>query len=439
MSMTRSKAQELLGLAVQAKDADECFAVLRSAEGMSQPLADNTLRPAQYSSDASMQISVRVGKRYMTVQCNELSAEGIRSAISRAVALAASMPESPEIYPFPSAAESSAAPLVVDGFRIEDGIDSAVTRQLLDDVRAKDMRFSGSLSSTRSSLALASSAGLFLHQESTLHHSSLRVYAKDGWSTGFAETYRGALDREAVRSALGVAMQKCAAWKEPVQIEGGRLSTVFEPRALADMLQPMLSQFSERAIEQDQSFLRRLDGSSFVGTKMFDERITLQSDPMYAELPSMPFTAEGLPVHPRTWVKNGVIDSITRERFSKKGDPVASPTNLIMQGGETPAEQLIAGIEKGLLVSGFAQLSMIDPRNCLLTGSTRDGLFMIEDGKITRGVRNVLIRETPVYLFKEIQDLGPVSRCSTTDGYFPMLLPHIRVKDVLYAGSSGVI
>jgi predicted Zn-dependent protease len=92
-----------------------------------------------------------------------------------------------------------------------------------------------------------------------------------------------------------------------------------------------------------------------------------------------------------------------------------------------------------LLLSGFSELRVVDPKNCLLTGSTRDGLFLIEDGKITQAVRNLLIRETPVYVFKELEEIGTSEVTSTTGRYFPMHLPPLRVKDVLYGAGSGLI
>jgi predicted Zn-dependent protease len=442
MNMTRKRAEELLSLAMQGGRADEVFAVLRSAEGSVFRLADNLPSHPVFSVDASLQVTVRVGKQYMTVQTNDLSDEGVRLAVQRAVERAAYMPVSEQVYSFPGAADALAPVLAADPFSLTDGIDPDLLRETIDRVRSANMRAAGSIAAIETTLSVASSHGLFLHQPSTLFHAQVRVYTGDGWSTGFAEYYDMQLHREKLLSAVELAVQKCDAWKNPSPVKPSRMTTVFEPRALADMLQHLLPQFAQRAIKEDQSFLRRLDGSSFAGSKLFDERINLRSDPTSPLLPSMPFTAEGVPVHPATWVRNGVIEDVMRDRFEVResgGTPVATPTNLIMDGGGSSVQDLIAGVSSGLLVSGFAQLSVVDPKNCLLTGSTRDGLYAIEDGKITKGVRNLLIRETPVYLFKEIEDLTAAEAVSTTGSYFPMLLPHIRVKDVLYGASTGMI
>jgi predicted Zn-dependent protease len=436
--MTRKRAEDVLAVAVQHGGADEVYAVLRSADGSAFPVTDNSVRPPQFTTDASVQLSVRVGKRYTTVQSNDLSPAGLRAALDRAVEQARQMPPSPEAYDFPGPAEPLAPPLVGDAFDVNAGLDAALLAELRERALSAGMRLTGSITATRSTLAVASSAGLFMHQESTLLHGRFRVYADDGWSTALGEHYAFSPQPAALLSAVDTAVAKCRAWKDPVALQPSRLTTVFEPRALAGMLRHLLPQFSARAVENDQSFLRRLDGSSFVGSKLFDERITLRSDPMAAELPSMPFTADGLPVLATTWVRDGVIETVTRDRFS--GAPVvAAPTNLLMSGGTTSPEELITGVSRGLLVSDFANLTVIDPKNCLLSGSTRDGLFLVEDGAITRGVRNILIRETPVYLFKELEDMSPAERTSPSESYFPMLLPHLRVKDVLYGAPTGMI
>lgn len=241
-------------------------------------------------------------------------------------------------------------------------------------------------------------------------------------------------------------METCLASRNPVEIKPGRITTIFDPRALADMLRPMLQQFSRRAIEQDQSFLRRLDGSSFLGTTLFDTRVTLRSDPFDPRLPSMPFTAEGQAVRAAQWVKRGVIarlvadryDEASKEYAGKESDFAAPPSNLLMDVVD-PVPDLVAGTEYGLLVKGFANLNILDSKNCLLSGSTRDGVFLIEKGKVTKPVRNLVIRETPVYLFKELIALGAPVATSTTGGYFPMFLPSIKVKDVMYTQLSGLI
>jgi predicted Zn-dependent protease len=185
-----------------------------------------------------------------------------------------------------------------------------------------------------------------------------------------------------------------------------------------------------------------LDGSTFVGSSMFAKSVHLRSDPFDAEVPSLPFTMEGNEVKAVTWVRDGVIENVAEGRYETSGtarDVRPLPTNLIMEGGSMHIDDLIKKTKRGLLVHGFASLGMVDPRNCLLSGSTRDGLFLIENGKISKAVKNLVLRETPVYLLKEVMEMSAPEVVSPSGAYLPMRLPSLLVKDVMYTQSSGII
>jgi len=438
--LSRRQAERLLAGLMQNDRVDEIHAVLRSTDGTVFRIAENLPDAPHRTSDSSLQITVRVGRRYGSARTNDLSEEGLNVLVERAARHASVMPESPRVFPFPGA-DASAQPAADDSAQMR--IPSAeVIRGVIGQSTGADMRISGSIAATRSSISVATSNGLLLHHPSDRIHTRFRVYASNGQSTGFGEHFSSSLDTSRIERTVQTAIDKCAAWRNPVEIDPTRITTVFEPRALADLFAPFIQQFSQRAIEEDGSFLRKLDGSSFVGSKMFKETVTLRSDPAAQGLLSLPFTLDGIPVKPETWIRNGVIEQVAVDRYTadERGiEPVAPPTNLMMDGGEQTLDELIAGTSRGLLVSGFADLRMIDPKNCLLSGSTRDGLFMIEDGTITGAVRNLMIRETPVYMLKELEDAGIPEHTSTTGTYVPMLLPPLRVKDALYGASSGLI
>lgn len=441
--ITRKQAETILAIALQSPGADELFISLGGSSLASRGLAGTRLQPPQRMENLSMSVTARLGRRYAAVSGNLTDESDIRALVARAAAHAAEMPEAPEVLPFPGAAEQTpetGLSLSASGNAVWEQLEQTAM-EFGDAAAAKDHRAFGSVSFAENVLALASSNGLFLYHPSTLAHAQFRCFSADGRSTGFGEAYTH--DPAALRPAdvLHEAVETCAEWRDPVAIEAKRLTTVFEPRALADMLKPMLRQFSSRAIAGDQSFLRRLDGSSFLGSTLFDTRVTLYSDPRDARLPSMPFTTEGETVGKEYWVKEGVISQIAIDRYEANAsgiDPVAPPTNLIMDVAQ-PVRDIVAETEYGLLVRGFANLNILDPKNCLLSGSTRDGLFLIENGKITKPVRNLVMRETPVYLFKELIALGEPVRTSTTGGYFPMHLPPIAVKDVMYTLASGLV
>ncbi|MBR9978831.1 MAG: hypothetical protein KFH87_12165 [Bacteroidetes bacterium] len=435
--------EQLFAAAVQSDHADEVFIVLRATDEAALRFAANVRDPMHQTSALSLTVSVRKGNRYATVTGNEANEQEVRALVRRAADLTSVMPDIPDGLPFPSAVDIPTAPLF-DQYapeRIPAWFADSVLPALDDAVNKHGLLYSGSVAAGTSVLSLATSNGLFLYQPSSLGHLHVRVFDTNGRSTAFGERFHkeyGALDFKHVIARIS---ETCRAWRKPEEIPPRRITTVFEPRALADMLAPMMRQFSRQAIEQEQSFLRRLDGSSFLGSRMFDERVTLRSDPYDQRLPSMPFTGDGQIVRPEHWIDRGVIAQLITDRYDaalKNVKPVAAPTNLVMDVAD-PVRDLIAETEHGILVKGFSDLNIIDPGNCLLRGSTRDGVFLIEDGEITAPVRNLLLRETPVYLLKELLAIGVPEVTSTTGNYFPMLLPPIRVKDVMYTQLSGLV
>jgi predicted Zn-dependent protease len=441
--MTRNETEKLLSRIINRSRADETFALLRATNATTLRFAGSTLLPPLHVSDLTVQISVRIGKRYSSATLTAFDDASIDRCFSWLEEMLPQLADAETIVPFPESRLVLEAPL----FRqrnedIKPEWRTAAAESILETARTAAFSLSGSLVTSDSVMAVATSGGLFLYQPSSLVQGDLRAYSDDGLQTSSARMYRHTPDAFDAAAFATRLRDRCLAWKNPVDIKAERITTIFTAHAMADMLLPLLQQFSVRAIQDERSFLRRLDGSTFVGSKMFAKVVQLRSDPFDAELPSLPFTMEGSEVKAVTWVKDGVIENVAEGRYDTAGttrDVRPLPTNLIMEGGAAQIEDLIKKTKRGLLVHGFASLGMIDPKNCLLSGSTRDGVFLIENGKISKAVKNLVLRETPVYLLKEVLDMSVPEVVSPTGTYFPMRLPSLLVKDVMYTQLSGVI
>ena len=269
-----------------------------------------------------------------------------------------------------------------------------------------------------------------------------RATTRDGESTGFSEQRSFDLSLVDPGWVGRSAADKCLAWRNPVEIKPERTTTIFEANVLAEFLLPFLQQFDRQAVEEDRTFLRKLDGGSFAGQKMFIDGFDVLSDPAHPAVPSYPFSLDGQRIEKRYWIRNGVIETMMLSRAAARksgGQPIPFPTNVLMSGGSDKLETIIASTKRGLLVSGIGSLTIDDPTNCLLTGSTKDGVFLIEDGKITRGVQNLVLRETPVYFFKRMDKVGLPVPVHPRNMFFPMFIPAIRVPEVMYTRLSGVV
>ena len=145
----------------------------------------------------------------------------------------------------------------------------------------------------------------------------------------------------------------------------------------------------------------------------------IYSDPAHPLAPTVAFDGEGLPMQAHVWVENGVLKDLFYSRFwaQKMGkEPTAGPGNLIMDGGTATMDDLIAGTERGVLVTRFWYIRPLDPQTILVTGLTRDGLFLIEKGKVTRPVKNMRWNESPVVAFNNLDAMTPPERVVSGEG-----------------------
>ena len=142
---------------------------------------------------------------------------------------------------------------------------------------------------------------------------------------------------------------------------------------------------------------------------MFNEKLNLYSDPMHADLPAAPSTSEGIPATRFSLIKNGVLENLAYSRFwaqEKKKDPTPGPVNYILESSQPPAsmDDMIKGMERGLLISRFWYVRLIDGRSIMLTGLTRDGVWWIEKGQIRHPGRQ------PALQSERAGDAGAVER-----------------------------
>ncbi len=439
--ISKARAGEIVSLLLNASKSDEAFISMNASESTSVQFANNTILRAVSSEGITIQVTIRKGKQYGTATGNQTDADSLQRLMRLAEQQTGRLPEHDAIVPFPGATEVREAPMSsstrpADSWRMEQAAAA------IDEAKKKDLLATGVLTTSVNSTALASSNGLFLFQPSTPNHLLVRILNRNGSSTGFRERHSyDSAEIDAAAVALS-AIAKCRAWSYPKEIKAERLTTIFEPQAFAEMLLPYFRQFDYTAYKERRSFLTKLDGSSRQGETLFDPWITVTSDPYLRSIASMPFSTDGTPVTPRTWINKGVIETVALSRFeadAQKKDAIPFPTNFTISGGDERLDAMIASTKRGLLVTGFASLNVEDVNNCLVTGSTRDGLFMIEDGKITGAVSNLLIRETPIYLLKRKDALGIAEKTSPKNAFLPMLVPPIRVEDVMYERHSGLI
>ncbi|WP_405934945.1 metallopeptidase TldD-related protein [Streptomyces longwoodensis] len=295
---------------------------------------------------------------------------------------------------------------------------------------------------------LGTSTGLRLRHDQPTGTLELNAKSPDrtrsawaGRSTrDFKDVDPGALDAElAVR--LGWAERR-------VDLPAGRYETLLPPTAVADLLIYQMWSASGRDAVEGRTVFSRPGGGTRLGERLTELPLTLRSDPHAPGLESAPFVVahssggdqsvfdNGLPVPATDWIADGALENLVTSRFAAAltGLPLApSLGNLILDGGDDRSlEEMVAGTERGLLLTCLWYIREVDPATLLLTGLTRDGVYLVEDGEVTGEVNNFRFNESPVDLLGRATEAGRTEKTlprEWSDWFTRAAMPALRVPD----------
>ncbi|MCG5432571.1 TldD/PmbA family protein [Mycobacterium sp. MYCO198283] len=206
-----------------------------------------------------------------------------------------------------------------------------------------------------------------------------------------------------------------------VDLPPGRYPTLMPPSTVADMMIYLAWTLDGRGAHEGRTALSAPGGGTRVGEKLCNMPLTLYSDPAADPLRCMPFVAaasssermsvfdNGMDIGRVDWIRDGVLNALAypRAAAAEFGAPVAVPAdNLLMTGGTASLEEMIADTERGLLLTTLWYIREVDPTTLLLTGLTRDGVYLVEDGEVSAAVNNFRFDESPIDLLRRATEAG---------------------------------
>ncbi|HKT78757.1 MAG TPA: TldD/PmbA family protein [Vicinamibacterales bacterium] len=408
--------------------------------------AMNRVTTAANTNDVAVRITSVFGKRIASIQTNSLDNASLERAVKDAEALARLSPENPEYLPEPEPQAYSE----VNGYYSSTGDltteDRARSASLvLERSKSANTIAAGFIDVFAGSDAVANSRGLFAYHASTGVASTLTVRTPDGSSSGWAGD-EGAdwATIESERIATD-ALTKCQNWRGKTALDAGLYEVILEPSAVGMLVSRMAGSFDARAADEGRSYFSKRGGGTLLGEKVFDDRVTIASDPAFKNGEAAPFTGVGEPMRAETWVENGVLKTLAYSRFwASRKNTAAKPSmaNFVMSGGTASLEEMIASVKRGVLITRFWYIRPINPRLMSQTGLTRDGTFLIENGKVARPVTNFRFNQSIADLLKNVEMLGvPTRVAAEEDGSagMPVIVPALKVRDFNLASVSDAI
>ncbi len=205
----------------------------------------------------------------------------------------------------------------------------------------------------------------------------------------------------------------------------------------------MIGYFDQRAADEGRSFATKKGGGSRRGEQLFGKNVTLYSDPNDPLAPGGIFSDDGQPAQRTAWIENGVLKNLQCSRYwakKMKLAPVPSPTSLTLTGGTASTPDLIKQVKRGLLITRFWYIREVDPQTVLLTGLTRDGVFLIEKGEIVRPACNFRFNESPVAMLNKVVAMGPTVRSYGEESIgLPVAVPPLLVDRFTLSSVSDAV
>jgi len=299
----------------------------------------------------------------------------------------------------------------------------------------------GFVSSASGGTTIANSSGALASFDGTDAQVNVKVTAPD--STGFAERYSTDIADLAGDAVGERAVEKARASAHPREVEPGTWTVILEPPAFGELFAYLLGHFSAQNFS---------DGSSFCSQGLdrtyFDERVNVSDDYANPLAPSMPFDYEGQPKMRVPLVEAGVVRNIvTDSYYAKKLDrpntghalPAPNtfgpqPLNIVIGTGTRSTGELIAGTKRGLLISRFWYIRPVDQKRAIVTGMTRDGTFLIEDGKITGGVRNMRFNQSIVEALGSVEFSNVQQR--TGQYSYSLVVPTAKIEKFTFTSTT---
>jgi len=442
--LTKEEAQALLKKVLSYSKADECEVGLNGRIGGNIRTALNQVSTAGEVNTMSLSISSTFGKKTGSSSINEFDDASLEKAVRRAEELAQLAPDNREHMPMLGAPAKPFADSIEYNANT-----AAMTPESRAEMMGKSLEVSrqaklvaaGFLENATTFNAVMNSKGLFAYNQSSDVVFTVTTRNEAGTGSGYAA--RGFTDVKKLDtfSATKTATTKANSSVGAQAIEPGKYTVIIEPTAGAYMLENMF-RFDARQAEEGRSFLSKKGGGTRLGEKLVDDKVTIYSDPFYADLPGATWDREGLPLEKTYWIQNGVVKNLSYSRFwaDKKGvKPVPGGSNIIMEGGDATIEDMIKSTERGVLVSRFWYIRSVDPQSLLLTGLTRDGTFYIENGKIKFPIKNFRFNESPVIMLNNVEALGKPERAISVESYRSYMIPPMKIRDFTFSSLSDAV
>ncbi|MFZ0321187.1 MAG: TldD/PmbA family protein [Candidatus Sulfotelmatobacter sp.] len=457
--LTQDKASDIFDRIRKLSSADEVEVLFSGGRFALTRFANNTIH--QNVEDENHVVSVRTVLEGRTARAftNKFDDDSLRRVVESSEALAKVQHPDPDLLPMPDTSEATgSADEGVYATRVPSRhfsqtaaitpqARSASVKKIVEVAQKHKLTTAGIYSSAESVEGIFNSRGLSRWHTQTLAEVSITMLGND--SSGWQKANSPDVNNLDPLMLAEIAAQKAIDSAKPAEIPAGKYTVILEPSAVLDIVGFMFWDYSGMAILDQRSFL-----TGRIGSKLFGENISIWDDVAHPLQTGAPFDGEGMPRQRVPLVENGTVDRVvyarsTAERMKRseqkdKVGPIAAtghgfslpnemgemPLNIVFAAPQDPQTltQMIASTERGVLVTRLWYIREVDPYEKIVTGMTRDGTFLVEDGKVKKGVRNFRFNQSLIHMLTNVDAMSaPVRSCGEES--FDMVVPAMKIRD----------
>ena len=442
----------LLKKVVRESSADQTEALLLIEDSSLTRFAQSGIHQHVAEKNGTLILRVVLGKKVAVITTNLLQPSSLTAALQRAISLAKIQPPNEAFVSLPA---PKRLPEIGTFFESVDRLTpirkAKRVKELLSLAKEKGCTASGAFSVGKVEVAIVNSLGVEAYQKYS--DVFLHLIAENGRNSGYASFVSRDADRLDIEALAKEATRRVSK-DEAIQIEPGEYEVILEPYAVSELLSFLGSLgFHAMAVQEGRSFL-----CDHLGEKMVDDRVTIYDDGLDPEGLQVPFDFEGLPKQEVTFFEKGVAKGVTYDSFTANREGREStghgliapntegpiPVNLFMEAGHSSQEELVTSVRKGIYVTRFHYTNVVEPMKTVITGMTRDGTFLIEEGEIKAPIKNLRFTES---VLKALSRISAISRdrriCSEGTGYSRRfvtgtVVPALKIDGFNFSGVSAL-
>jgi PmbA protein len=432
--------QEIAERILRLSEAEETEVEISATTDALTRFANNTIH--QNVAEQTLHISVRavVDGRTARATTNKTDEESLRRVTDAARNLARVRPQDPDLLPMLGPQKIPKVQRFFERTAAATPAERATAVARVVKAAAKAGQTAAGIFSTGfEETALANSKGLFAHYEQTRAEFSITVMEET--SAGWAKANSPNISEIDPGALAETASHKAAASRAPRELRPDHYVAILEPAAVLDLVGFLFYDFAQTAVLDQRSCL-----TGRMGKPLFGENITIWDDVYHPLQLGPPFDGEGSPRHKVLLVERGTPRNLVYARataakmrteptghgFSLPNEYGEAPMNLVFKGGESSVDEMVRSTERGILVTRLWYIREVDPYEKILTGMTRDGTFLVENGRIMCGIRNFRFNQSIIAMLSSIEMLGSAVRASGEES-FEMVVPAMKVRDFHFA------